>query len=336
MNFVIPKLINEVKRDYYIFNSGDLKRKDFNVEFKSSFDGSKKILPIKTIDNIFVFSKLNLNSDLINYFGENNINVHFYNYYSNYRSSITGIGMQHSGNTHLNQAKHCLNFDKKLYLAKEFVKSAFWGMNKVLNSYDKGIDIKRLKNGFSKIDKCVHINELMGVEGSFRKFYYKNLGGIIKNFKFEKRTKRPPEDEINALISFGNSLCYNYCLNSIKQTYLNSTISFLHECGERRHSLCLDISEIFKPIIIDRVILKLVNNNRIKKNMFVKEKNFCYINKAGKKLFISEIEDKLNTTFYYRKLNKNISYKRLILIECYKLCKHILDIEKYKALKINW
>jgi CRISPR-associated protein Cas1 len=208
-----------------------------------------------------------------------------------------------------------------------------WGIHKNLLEYniesDYFIDLEKLKNSKS-------INEVMGVEGNFRKKYYEKFDVILKNFKFVKRSKQPPENEINALISFGNSLCYNYCLNAIKQTYLNSTISYLHESGERRHSLCLDIAEIFKPILIDRIIFKLINKRSLTSCHFTNEKHFCYLNDNGKKIFIQEIEDKLKTTIFHRKLNKNVSYKTLIKIECYKLCKHILNCEKYESLKINW
>lgn len=207
-------------------------------------------------------------------------------------------------------------------------------MNKNLMEYGVKFDID---NTFNNLDKCKSVDEIMGVEGSFRKYYYSNFDStILKHLKFEKRTKRPPENEINALISFGNSLCYNYCLNAIKQTYLNSTISFLHECGDRRHSLCLDLAEIFKPILIDRIIFKLVNIKVLTEKDFNRQETFCYLNESGKKKFLKELEEKLNTTFYYRKIQKNCSYKNLIKLEAYKLCKHIMNIEKYESLKMDW
>jgi CRISPR-associated protein Cas1 len=321
-----------MKKDYYILKSGELKRKDFNIIHVDS-DNKKTVLPIKTIDNLFIFNTLNINTDLINYLGDLSINTHFFDYYNNYKGSFSGKNLQHSGNTHVNQSLHYLVTEKRLYLAKEFVNAAMWGIHKNLLEYniesDYFIDLEKLKNSKS-------INEVMGVEGNFRKKYYEKFDVILKNFKFVKRSKQPPENEINALISFGNSLCYNYCLNAIKQTYLNSTISYLHESGERRHSLCLDIAEIFKPILIDRIIFKLINKRSLTSCHFTNEKHFCYLNDNGKKIFIQEIEDKLKTTIFHRKLNKNVSYKTLIKIECYKLCKHILNCEKYESLKINW
>jgi CRISPR-associated protein Cas1 len=244
--------------------------------------------------------------------------------------------MQHSGNTHIFQASHYLDNEKRLYIASEFIKSAMWHMNKNLIEYNIGIPPDVMDTYYKSLDSCVTTNEIMGIEGNFRKKYYENFDIIIKKFKFVKRSKRPPLNEINALISFGNSLCYNYCLNAIKQTYLNSTISFLHECGDRRHSLSLDLAEIFKPIIIDRIIFKLINNSSLKSCHFDLHDTFCLLKEDGKKIFIKEIEDKLNTTFFHRKMNKNVSYKSLIKYEAYKLCKHIMGVEKYEALKMNW
>jgi CRISP-associated protein Cas1 len=320
-----------MNKDYYIFKSGELIRKDFNIVFIN--DEQKTVLPIKTIDNIFIYGHININSDCINYLGKLTINVHFFDHYGNFRSSLTGVGLQHSGNTHINQAIHYIDYEKRCYIAKQFIKSAIWHMNKNLMEYNIAEDTTIT---LDNLDRCKTIEEIMGIEGSFRKKYYGKLDIILKYFKFECRTKRPPQNEINAMISFGNSLCYNYCLNAIKQTYLNSTISFLHECGDRRHSLCLDISEIFKPIIIDRTIFKLINNKIINKSDFRKEPTFCYLTDSGKKKFIQELDSKLDTTFLYRKIEKNCSYRNLIKLESYKLCKHILDIEKYESLKMDW
>lgn len=201
-----------------------------------------------------------------------------------------------------------------------------------------GYDNSYISELSEKLLNAKDISEIMGYEGSFRKNYYAKFDDIIKNknFKFDYRSKRPPLNEVNALISFGNSMIYSICMNQIKNTYLNSTIAFLHECGERRHSLSLDIAEIFKPVVVDRTIFRMLNNNMLKSTNFEHTDEFCYLTESGKKLFVEQIEEKLNTTFFYRKLGKNITYKTLIRLECHKLCKHVLDIEEYKSLKIDW
>lgn len=319
-----------MKKDYYIFNSGELKKKDFNIVLIT--ENESKIIPINTVSNIFIYSKIKMNSDLINYVGTKNISIHFFNYYGKYTNSLFAIDSKSNGNVHLKQAKYYIDYNERLYLAKQFILGSTWHIYKNLSEYNIEFDFDIYKE---KIENVTKIDELMGIEGNIRKKYYRNFNKILNRYKFHKRTKRPPEDEINCLISFGNSLCYNHCLNAIKETNLSSSISYLHECSERRHSLSLDISEIFKPIYIDKVIFRLVNKNTIKDSDFTKEKSFCYLNETGKKKFLKDLEEKMNTKFYSRKLKKNISYKSLMKMECYKISKHLLEIDIYKHLKLD-
>lgn len=87
----------------------------------------------------------------------------------------------------------------------------------------------------------------------------------------------PPDNMINTLISFVNTIIYSKVLTEIYHTQLNPTISYLHEPGSRRFSLCLDLAEIFKPLIGDRVIFSLLNRNQITERSFEKELNFLHL-----------------------------------------------------------
>jgi len=99
--------------------------------------------------------------------------------------------------------------------------------------------------------------------------------------------------------------------------------------------LSLDLSEGFKPIIVNRIIFKLVNNRMIGEKHFLDELNFCYPNDEGRCLFISEYDGKLRTTIRHKGLKRNVSYQRLRL-ECYKLIKHLIGDKKYKGFKAWW
>ncbi len=124
-------------------------------------------------------------------------------------------------------------------------------------------------------------------------------------------------------------------LTEIYHTQLTPLVSYLHEPGERRYSLSLDISEVFKLIIVDRVIFNMINNRIIKEVNFVKELNFCYLSEQGRRTFLSEYQKKLDSTIYNAKLNRNKSYQRLIRIECFKAVKHLLGEKQYKGLRIK-
>ena len=159
---------------------------------------------------------------------------------------------------------------------------------------------------------------------------------ILNDFEMGIRTKRPPQNEVNALISFGNMVCYTLCLRAIHQTQLNPTISYLHTPGERRYSLALDIAEIFKPIIVDRVIFKVLNRKEIQGKHFDWKLNKCLLNSTGKKIFVKALEDRLQETIQHRSLKRSVSYKHLVKLECYKLAKHLLGMEEYKPFKMYW
>lgn len=181
------------------------------------------------------------------------------------------------------------------------------------------------------------ISELMGLEGRIRNIYYQSFNQFLpEDFSMEKREKRPPTNPINALISFGNSLIYSHTLSQIYQTQLDPSISFLHEPSEKRFSLSLDISEIFKPLIVDTVIFKLLNNHQLELEHFDEDLNYCYLNQEGKKIFLKEFQSKLETTVRHRQLNRNVSYKGFIRLECYKLIKHFIGDQVYSPLKAWW
>lgn len=131
-------------------------------------------------------------------------------------------------------------------------------------------------------------------------------------------------------------MCYTLCLRAIHQTQLNPTISYLHKPGERRYSLALDVAEIFKPIIVDRVIFKVLNKKEIQERHFDRKLNMCLLNTTGKKIFVKAIEDKLQETIKHKSLNRSVSYRHLIKLECYKLSKHLLSMEEYKPFKMYW
>lgn len=181
------------------------------------------------------------------------------------------------------------------------------------------------------------VAELMGVEGNCRHMYYTAFDLIINDFEMGNRTKQPPSNEVNALISFANMMCYSTVLGQIYHSQLNPTISFLHKPGARRYSLALDIAEVFKPLLVDRMLFKLLNKREIRAEHFDKKMNGCRLNDAGRKIVVREWDERLRDTIKHRSLGRNVSYKHLIRLECYKLQKYILGIDAaYKPFKIYW
>ena len=127
--------------------------------------------------------------------------------------------------------------------------------------------MEKIELGLNKIDSVESIAELMAVEGNTRELYYKGFDIIIndKDFMFEERTRRPPQNYLNTLISFGNTLAYTTCLSEIYKTHLDPRIGYLHSTNFRRFSLNLDVAEIFKPILVDRIIFNCIGKKIITK-----------------------------------------------------------------------
>lgn len=329
-----------MKRSYYIMKSGRIRRKDNTIFFES--DDNKKVLPINDIDDIYIMGEVDFNSNALNFLGKNKVMVHIFDYYGNYSGSFYPKEYLLSGFTIVKQAEKYLDPGQRLQIAREFIRGASYNILKNLKYYQnrKGnLDqiIEAIETERERIGQVQDIQHLMSVEGRIRETYYRAFYIITDNkFPFVQRVKHPPDNAMNAMISFGNHLMYTAILREIYQTQLNPTISYLHEPGARRFSLALDISEIFKPIIVDRVIFSLINQNVITEEDFAKELNYCYLNETGRKKFIKAFDEKMTSTIQHRKLNKTVSYKTLIQIECYKLIKHLTDIEEYEAFQAWW
>lgn len=322
-----------------------MSRKDNTLKFtpvdESGCELTPRYIPVEQVDSIYVFGSLDSNSALFNFLGRMNIAVHFFDYYENYTGSFMPRDELLAGRMLIAQTQHYLNMQKRMAIARQFIDGASFNMLKNLKYYtNRGKDltphIEAIEALRLNIANALTVEELMGVEGNIRQDYYQTFDTILNDYEMGTRTKRPPTNMVNALISFGNMMCYAECLRCIHQTQLNPTISYLHQPGERRYSLALDIAEIFKPILVDRVIFKVLNKREIQENDFEEKLNYVVLKERGKKKFIEEFEQRMQETIKHRTLNRNVSYKHLVKLECYKLQKHLLDIEMYKPLKMYW
>jgi len=330
-----------MKRNYYITKNGRLKRQDntLYLEFES---GERKVIPIEDVEGLYLMGETDLNTKLLNFLAQQKIPVHIFNYYGYYSGSYYPREHLNSGYLLVSQVECYRDKERRMAVARELIQSASHNILRNLKYYHNrksGLEgyISDIEARLPEIESAPDILVLMAWEGHVRERYYDSFNFILDlEEEFTKRTKRPPDNMINALISFGNSLLYATTLGEIYHTQLNPTISFLHEPGNRRFSLSLDISEIFKPVIVDHVIFKLLNTKMLDESDFEKDVNFCYLSEKGRKVFLREYDDRLNTTIKHRNLKRNVSYRHLIRLECYKLEKYITGIDDYKAFRAWW
>ena len=334
-----------MKKTYYLFNPGRLSRKDNTLKFtpvdEKGVEGQPKFIPVEGVSELYIFGSLDANSALYNFLGKENVTVHFFDYYEHYTGSFYPKDYLLAGKMLVQQVLHYQDHSRRLEIARKFVEGAAFNMLKNLRYYEKRereleMHIVTIQQYAAEVNGTVTVEELMGLEGNIRQVYYTAYESIVRDFTMEGRSKRPPANEVNTLISYGNMMCYSLCLSQLYHTQLNPTISFLHEPGTRRYSLALDLAEIFKPILVDRTIFRVLNKREVQAGDFAIVLTRCVLKESGKKAFVRAWEERLNETIRHRTLKKHVSYKHLVKLECYKLSKHILGMEEYRPFKIWW
>jgi CRISPR-associated protein Cas1 len=326
----------------YAFSHGILKRKQ-NTLFFEGQDGSQRYLPVEGIRDIHFFGEVTLNKEALEFLSQKSVLLHFYNHYGYYVGSFYPREHYNSGCLILRQAEHYLEPEKRLVLARQFVRGALQNIKRVLEYYQRrdfalASEIAQVDHFLCELEGYGTPDALMAVEGNAWDIYYQSFNVILndQDFRMERRTKRPPENQLNALISFGNSLLYTAVLSEIYKTHLDPRIGFLHATNFRRFSLNLDVAEIFKPVIVSRVIFALVNKKAISSREFDERLGGLYLNERGRKVFVEKFEEKMKSTVNYKKIGRKVSYRRLIRLELYKIEKHLLGEEEYQPLLAEW
>ncbi|TYQ16316.1 UNVERIFIED_CONTAM: CRISPR-associated Cas1 family protein [Acetivibrio alkalicellulosi] len=322
----------------YIFSAGELKRKDSSIVFRN--EKGPFYLPIKDTREIYCFAEVSLNSKFLDMISKAGITIHFFNYYGYYSGSYYPKDYLVSGLLTIKQANA---YEKKrLEIAKAIVKGIADNIHTVLYHYYRHnkTQLKEyldwLKNTVPNLlEPATRINQILMVEGQIWGRFYDSFKHFLpSDFIINKRIKRPPDNPMNALISFGNSLLYSKTVSLIYHTHLNQSISFLHEPGEGRFSLSLDLSEVFKPIVVFKTIFENVNNKRLRvEKHFEKKLNYCLLNEEGKKVFINSFEDRINEVFLHTKLKRKVTLKTAIKLDGYKLIKFILEDKEFKPFR---
>ena len=314
----------------YIFSMGELKRKDNSIAFHN--EKGNFYIPVQDTRELYCMNEVSFNTKFLDFIAKAGITLHLFNYYGNYSGSFYPKEQLVSGDLTIKQSL-CF-IEKRLDIAKAIVKGIASNIHEVLYHYFRHgkKELKPyldwLKSEVEKfLQKNITIEQILFIEGQIWSSFYDSFKYFLpEDFIMNKRVKRPPDNPINALISFGNTLLYTKTISSIYETHLNQTISFLHSPQEGRFSLSLDLSEVFKPIIVFKTIFDLVGKKRIQVTKhFDKSLNYALLNEEGKKIFIDAFETRINETFMHKKLKRKTSYKNCIKLDGYKLIKFIVE-----------
>ena len=247
----------------YIFSKGDFTRSDFSIKFKN--ESGNFYLPIEKVKELYCFNDVTISTKLLDILATAGIIVHFFNYYGNYIGTFYPKENLISGRLIVKQVETFQNH--RIEIAKAFVKGIARNIKSILYHYYRhGVkEIKPVIDFCNKdveklLSKAKDIKQVLSVEGKIWAEFYDSFKFFLpEDFIINKRVKRPPDNPMNALISFGNTLLYTKTISEIYNTHLDQSISFLHEPSEARFSLSLYLSEVFKPVVVYKTIFDLVN-----------------------------------------------------------------------------
>ncbi len=339
-NYWHPTTIQRIDRNYHIINDGILSRKDFTLLFEN--EEGKKYLPVETMGSLNVYSNVTFSSSFFEYANQKGLKVAMYDKYGRFVGNFISAKHGSTGTTVLRQATLYNDEAKRLQVAKTIIMASVHNMRSNLRYYYKKIGSGALKQGVEqmsenrkRMNEVGNISELLMLEARNRQQYYQCFNEILRSqeFRFEKRTKRPPRDPLNAMLSFGNVCLYQRIATELYKRQLDIRIGFLHATNNRAQSLNLDIAELFKPIIVDRTIFTLLNKGMIHpvSDFEFDEGKGVYLNVHGKRVFLQEYENKL-----YQKVAQGetkVTYDTLIRQETRKIFRLIHYGEAYKPFK---
>lgn len=331
--------IQKMDHNYHLINEGILTKQDFNILFES--ENGKKYIPVETTDSLYIYSNVIMSGNFFDFMNQVGLNVSFINKYGEKIGSFVPNNSRRNIKTELKQLRMYDSEKERLDMARRLEIASVSNIRANLRYYQRRKNateleaaVKDMTDIITKLNEARDINHMMMLEAQARQKYYGCFNSILegKQFYFDKRTRRPPQDPLNAMISFGNTLLYQRIANEINRTSLDIRIGIVHAAGNRPESLNLDLADLFKPILVDRTIFTLVNRKMINVNDFVEvENNGIYLNNREKKIFISEYENKLYQKVTFDGAERTYDY--LIKNEIQKLKKYIENGEKYKPYK---
>jgi CRISPR-associated protein Cas1 len=327
--------------NYHIFSDGRLERHNDTVRLVTEED-EKKYLPIENAEALFLHGQIDYNTRLMSFLNDEGVAMHVFGWNDYYAGSMMPERGQTSGQTLVEQVRAYDDPEHRQSLARKFIQGSIHNMRANVKyydgrEYDFGGVLSQLETQANALEKGMDTDVLMGVEATARRAYYSIFDTVLPDgFVFGGRQYNPPNNEVNSLISFGNSLVYANIVSAIRATALDPAVSFLHEPGERRYSLALDIADLFKPLLADRVIFRVVNRNQLSLDEFESELNSCLLAESGRQTFSKAFEETLEETIEHPTLNRKVSYQYLLRIEAYKLKKHLLTGEEYVPFERWW
>lgn len=321
--------------------------KDNRIVIKKSSETLKEV-SLEKVDNIVLIGNISITSPLSIELLEREIPV-------NWLSSTGKFYGRLEPTTRVNIARQREQFrcsdnkDFLLELAKTFIAGKVKNCQVVLRRYNRNFEyedvqenIEELKRYIIKISEAETIEQLLGYEGNSAKLYFNSLGKMVRDeFKFNKRTRRPPKDKFNCLLSLGYTLLLYEIYTAIINKGLHPYCSFLHKIRNGHPALASDLIEEWRPTIVDSLVMNLVQTKIITPDHFLPQDETTggvFLTKEGLKIFIKKFEDRLKQlNSYLTYVDYPLSFRESLQFQVGALVKSIeeKDTNIYRAVLIR-
>lgn len=307
---------------------------------------NKKIIakfPLHIFDNILCFSYAGASPALMGKCGELGIGISFFKPNGKFLTSCNG---KIRGNVLLRRQQYrlCDSIDFKISIARNIVASKLYNSRWVLERFTRDhslqVDVVKLKEisknlykGIMLTKECTAFNNLLGIEGDFARQYFGVFDELILNedFVFEKRSRRPPLNEVNALLSFGYTIMTTECANALYGVGLDPYVGVYHTERPGRISLALDLVESLRAPFVDKFVLMLINKKYVKSIHFIIEPNGSVLLKTeGRKIFLKYWVERKKDCILHPFLKEKISWGLVPHLQALLFARFIRgDIENY-------
>lgn len=310
-------------------------------------DGEKILgrFPLHTLENIICFTYKGASPALMGACAERKIGMCFFSPRGAFQARVVG---KEYGNVLLRKEQYRISDDdgrRIAYARNMIVGKVFngrWSIERTLRDHAYRVDAKRLKQisdilfeTLPKITDVPKLDELRGIEGKAAEQYFSVLDEMILNqkedFHFVTRSRRPPLDNINAILSFTYTILAGDCANALASVGLDPYVGFMHGDRPGRTSLALDLMEELRPVLADRFVLTLINTKVIRANHFEKQKdNAVLLNDDGRKVFFNAWQNHKKEVITHPYLKEKIEWGLVPYVQALLLARTIRgDIDEY-------
>lgn len=294
-------------------------------------------VPLIKVDQVVVVGDVTLTTPALHALLERQVEVCFLSWQGAFKGRLTPE-LQKNSLIRIEQHRAHNDSERKLALAKQFVRGKLTNMRTSLMRYNRKLGdrevesaVAMLKGAIERVDTATGIDTLLGVEGSGTASYFGVLGKLLKqDMGFSRRTKRPPTDPINAILSFGYTLLASCVSSAVQSVGLDPFVGYLHSSQFGKPALALDIMEEFRPLIVDSTVLTVVNNRILQQRDFVEDLGSCRLTDSARRQFLHRFEERMSTTILHPVFNYQATYRRCLELQVRVLAKYLMgDVPQY-------